>query len=66
MTNFEKLKNEISGMSASRFVDLLKGTAFKDYICGDIKVPHAKCVGHNETYDCAECIIAYLESEATS
>lgn len=63
MTRFEKLKKEISEMSLEDFMKhFVSGEGVKDYICSDIKVPHAHCVKHQE-HNCTECIKAYLESE---
>ena len=62
MDNFEKLKQEISAMNLDEFMThFISGKGIKDYICGDIKVPHALC--KNADYDCLECIKAYLENE---
>lgn len=61
MTRYDKLKQEISAMSLDDFIKhFISGGNTKDYICGDIKVPHALC--KNADYDCLECIKAYLES----
>ena len=49
-------------MSLDDFIKhFISGKGIKDYICGDIKVPHAQC--KNADYDCLECIKAYLEGE---
>ena len=62
MTQFEKLKSEISAMSLDEFFKhFILGKGVREYICGDIKVPYALC--KNADYDCLECIKAYLESE---
>lgn len=62
MTQFEKIKQEISAMSFDEFFKhFISGKGIKDYICGDIRVPHAQC--QNANYDCLECIKAYLEGE---
>lgn len=62
MTRYDKLKQEISAMSLDDFIKhFISGGNTKDYICGDIKVPHAQC--KNADYDCLECIKAYLEGE---
>lgn len=60
MTKFEELKKEILEMSLDDFMKhFVSDEGVKDYICSDIKVPHAQCIGHNE-HDCIECIRAYL------
>ena len=60
MTRYDKLKQEISAMSLDDFMThFILGKGVREYICGDIKVPHALC--KNADYDCLECIKAYLE-----
>ena len=60
MTQFDKLKAEISEMSLDEFFKhFILGVGIREYICGDIRVPHAQC--QNADYDCLECIKAYLE-----
>lgn len=62
MTRFEALKKEISAMSLDEFMKrFVDNDDVKDYICSDIKVPHAHCIGHKE-HNCNECIKSYLES----
>ena len=62
MTRYDKLKQEISAMSLDDFMKhFIVGAGMKDYICADIRVPHAQC--KNADYDCLECIMAYLEGE---
>lgn len=62
MTRYDKLKAEINAMSLDEFFKhFISGKGIRDYICGDIKVPHAQC--KNADYDCLECIKAYLEGE---
>ena len=62
MTQFEKVKQEISAMTLDEFFKhFISGKGIREYICGDIRVPHAQC--KNTDYDCLECIKAYLESE---
>jgi hypothetical protein len=62
MTQFEKVKQEISAMTLDEFFKhFISGEGIREYICGDIRVPHAQC--KNTDYDCLECIKAYLESE---
>lgn len=61
MTRFEELKKEISEMSLNDFMKhFVSDEGVKDYICSDIKVPYAQCIGHQE-HNCVECIKAYLE-----
>ena len=63
MTQFEKLKSEISAMSLEDFIKhFISGKGIKDNICGDIKVPYALC--KNTDYICNDCILEYLKSEA--
>lgn len=62
MTQFDKLKAEISEISLDDFVKHFVEEGTKDYICSEIKVPHAKCVNHQE-HNCVECIKAYLEGD---
>ena len=63
MTQFDKLKAEISAMSLDDFMrTYVDNEDIKDFICSDIKVPYAHCIGHQE-HNCTECIKAYLESE---
>lgn len=63
MTRFEELKKEISEMSLDDFMKhFVPDEGVKDYICSDIKVPHAHCIGHKE-HNCNECIKAYLEGD---
>lgn len=60
MIRYDKLKTEISEMSLDDFVKhFISGKGIREYICGDIRVPHAQC--QNADYDCLECIKAYLE-----
>lgn len=62
MNNFEKLKQEISAMSLDEFFKhFISGTGIREYICSDIRVPHAQC--QNADYDCLECIKDYLKGE---
>jgi hypothetical protein len=62
MTQFEKIKQEISAMSLDEFFKhFISGKGIREYICGDIKVPHALC--KNADYDCLECIKDYLKGE---
>lgn len=62
MTQYDKLKAEISAMTFDEFFKLfISGKGIREYICGDIRVPHAQC--KNADYDCLECIKAYLEGE---
>lgn len=62
MTKFEELKKEISEMSLDDFIKcFIMGEGTKNYICSDIKVPHAQCINHQE-HNCIECIRAYLNS----
>ena len=62
MTRYDKLKQEISAMSLDEFFKhFISGKGIRDYICGDIKVPHALC--KNADYDCLKCIKVYLEGE---
>ena len=61
MIRFEKVKKEISEMSLDEFMKhFISGKGLREYICGDIKVPHALC--KNADYDCLVCIREYLES----
>jgi hypothetical protein len=63
MDRFEALKQEISAMNLNDFMRIyVDNDDVKDFICSDIKVPYAHCIGHQE-YNCTECIKAYLESE---
>ena len=62
MNRLEKVKKEISGMSLDEFMKhFISGKGLREYICGDIKVPHALC--KNADYDCLVCIREYLEGE---
>lgn len=62
MDRFESLKKEISAMTFDEFFKhFISGKGIREYICGDIRVPHAQC--KNTDYDCLKCIKAYLESE---
>lgn len=64
MDRFEQLKAEINAMNLDDFMKhFISGKGIREYICGDIKVPHALC--KNADYDCLECIKAYLEGEVT-
>jgi hypothetical protein len=61
MTQFGKIKKEISAMSLDEFFKyFISGKGIREYICGGIRVPHALC--QNADYDCLECIKGYLES----
>ena len=63
MTRYDKLKAEISAMSLDDFMKhFISGKGIREYICGDIKVPHAQC--KNTDYICNDCILEYLKSEA--
>ena len=62
MDNFKKLKQEIFAMSLDDFVKRFVAEGTRDYICSEIKVPHAQCINHQQ-HNCVECIKAYLESE---
>lgn len=60
MIRYDKLKAEIYEMSLDDFIKhFISGKGIREYICGDIRVPHAQC--QNADYDCLECIKAYLE-----
>lgn len=64
MTQFDKLKQEISAMSLDEFFKHFisgKGGA-KDYICGNIKHPQAHCT-KTDDYSCLECLREFLRSE---
>ena len=43
------------------FKHFISGKGIREYICGDIKVPHALC--KNADYDCLECIKDYLKGD---
>lgn len=63
MTQFEKVKQEISAMTFDEFFKhFISGKGIREYICGDIRVPHAQCINHQQ-HNCVECIKAYLEGE---
>jgi hypothetical protein len=62
MTQFEKVKKEISAMTFDEFFKhFISGKGIREYICGDIRVPHAQC--KNTDYDCLECVKDYLKGE---
>ena len=62
MNRLEKIKQEISEMSLDDFIKhFISGKGIREYICGDIRVPHAQC--QNADYDCLECIRDYLKCE---
>ena len=61
MTRFEELKKEISEMSLDDFIKNFVAEDMKNYICSEIKVPHAQCINHQE-HNCVECIKAHLGS----
>ena len=64
MTQFEKLKFEISIMDIDTFIKHFvtrKGGA-KDYICGNIKHPQAHCT-KTDDYSCLECLRGFLRGE---
>lgn len=62
MTRYDKLKAEISAMSLDEFFEhFISGKGIREYICGDIRVPHAQC--QNTDYYCLECIKDYLKGE---
>lgn len=63
MTRFENLKAEISEMSLDDFMkNFVTGKGMRDYICGDIKHPHAHCT-KTDDYSCVECLKEYLRGE---
>lgn len=62
MTRYDKLKQEINAMSLDEFMKHIVAEGTKDYICSEIKVPHAQCINHQE-HNCVECIKAYLKGE---
>lgn len=61
MTRYDKLKAEINAMSLNEFIKHFVAEDTKDYICSEIKVPHAQCINHQQ-HNCTECIKAYLGS----
>ena len=60
MLIFDRIKKEISEMSLDDFVKHFVAEGTKDYICSEIKAPHAHCMNYQE-HNCVECIKAYLE-----
>ena len=62
MNQFEKIKKEISEISIDDFVKHFVAEGTADYICSDIKVPHAHCMGKAER-NCIECIKEFLKTE---
>ena len=60
MIRYDKLKAEISEMSLGDFIKSFVAEGTKDYICSEIKVPHAHCMNHQE-HNCVDCVTAYLE-----
>jgi hypothetical protein len=64
MTQFEKLKQEISAMSLDDFIKLFikRKDGVKEFVCSDIKHPKAHCT-KTDDYSCTECLREYLKSE---
>lgn len=66
MTQFDKLKTEISEMDIDTFAKhFLSARGMEDYICGAIKHPYSHCTNRQE-HKCIECIKAFLGSEVES
>lgn len=64
MTQFEKLKQEISAMSLDEFFKhYISGKGIRGYICGEIGHPIAHCTKADD-YSCLECLKEYLRGEA--
>lgn len=64
MTQFEKIKAEISEMSLDDFAKhFITGNGVKEYVCGEIKHPQAHCT-KTDDYSCLECLKEYLRGEA--
>ena len=64
MTQFEKLKQEISAMSLDEFFKhYISGKGIREYICGEIRHPIAHCTKADD-YSCMECLREYLRGEA--
>ncbi|MEE0899255.1 MAG: hypothetical protein U0L88_16730 [Acutalibacteraceae bacterium] len=64
MTQFEKLKAEITEMSLDDFMsNFVTGKGMREYICSDIKYPHAHCT-KTDDYSCIECLKEHLRGEA--
>ena len=63
MTQFDKLKTEISEMDIDTFAKhFLSARGMEDYICGAIKHPYSQCTS-KQSHNCVDCIKAFLGSE---